>query len=78
MLLAWTVFMFLIGIGLMFSSAASTGDSINSPYESERNGAAGAFMLVGLCCPLGSYLLLAVPLGIAAIATLESNKPTGG
>lgn len=73
-LFAWTVFMLLVGFGLFLMAADIASDSIKSPYLSERRGSAGAFFLSGICCPLGVYFLLAIPLGIAAIATLESNK----
>lgn len=73
-LLAWTVFMCIVGFGLLLSASTTSKTSINSPIQAERDGAAVAVMLVGLCCPLGTFLLLAIPLGIAVIATFESKK----
>lgn len=72
-LLAWTAFMFLAGFGLMLSAASSTSDAMDSPFASRRSGAAGAFLFVGICCPLGVYSLLAIPVGIGAIATLKTD-----
>lgn len=71
-LFAWTCLMILLVAWLMFNAANSSG--INSPYASERANSAGLFMFAGLLCPMIFYLLLAVPLGIAAIATLETRK----
>lgn len=66
-LAGWTAFMLFIGFGTLVS-ASSRRD-----YYSDES--AGAAILVGMCCPIGAYLLIAIPLGIAAIATLESNRP---
>jgi hypothetical protein len=73
-LLGWTAFMLLVTLGLMVAFAGSTESQRHSPYESERSGAAGAFVLGGLCCPIGIYLLLAIPQGLSAVATLESRR----
>lgn len=74
-LLGWTGFMFFVALGLMLSAAITPQREY--PWESEQveqDRKAGAFALGGVCCPLGTYLLLGIPLGIAAIATLESGK----
>ncbi|RMD59208.1 hypothetical protein D6833_11780 [Candidatus Parcubacteria bacterium] len=57
-LLAWTVFMFFISAGLM----AVYSDEPTDP---------GVFAFGGICCPIALYCLIAIPLAIAAIATLE-------
>jgi DNA-directed RNA polymerase subunit RPC12/RpoP len=67
-LAGWTAFMALVTLGLMMLSASSVSQRIPT------NADAGAFALVGICCPVGIYLLIAIPLGIAAIATLEKHR----
>lgn len=65
-LLGWTCFMACIGV-VMFISAA-----VGSAGKSDDQ-QVGAFA-AGICCPLGGYLLVAIPIGIAAVATLEKGK----
>jgi DNA-directed RNA polymerase subunit RPC12/RpoP len=75
-LAGWTAFMALVTLGLMLFSASSASQTSGYPYNpyhsAEAN--AGAFALLGICCPVGTYLLIAIPLGIAAIATLERHR----
>lgn len=65
-LLAWTIFMGLITLGLMVSTLPERGSRASDAEV-------GAWSFVGLCCPCATYLLIALPLGIAALATLQSN-----
>lgn len=61
LLLAWTCFSFLLWIGMAISVAGKDNDV-----------AANAIAL-GSCCGCGGYMLIAIPLGCFAIATLETS-----
>ena len=75
-LAGWTAFMALVTLGLMLLSASSASQTSGYPYYPYHStqADAGAFALVGICCPVGTYLLIAIPLAIAAIATLERHR----
>jgi hypothetical protein len=71
-LAGWTAFMLCAGLGIF---AVYLMDArLQSQWEGDRQAVAMGFMLLGVCCPMGIYLLLAIPLGIAAIASLECNS----
>ena len=71
-LLAWTILMIVV---LCYSTSGTrqrTQKQIDageiSPEEAESQ------MNFNICCPFGLWVLLAVPFGIAAIATLPRTK----
>jgi hypothetical protein len=66
--LGWTAFAVLSTCGLNFA-LVKPGHQMREEREAE----ASSIMLAS-CCGCGGYLLFAVPLGIAAIATLETRK----
>lgn len=68
LLLGWTAFASLLAFGWMLSIA---GKQPRTRYEEDAQNVAVAS---SLCCSLGGYCLFAVPLGIAAIATLEMKS----
>ena len=67
-LLGWTAFMAFVSLSLLMSSL---------PHENDEAEIA-AWGAVGLCCPIGTWLLLSVPLGILAIACLRSEDGDTG
>jgi len=68
--------MVLVGLGLMMVAMPSESErELAKRGISEGEGAVAAWGFFGLCCPIGTWLLIALPLGFAAIATLESRKP---
>lgn len=68
----WTACMIFVGLGLLFLYAGNP--KATSSYEPDRTANAGAFLTMGICCPLGMWLLLAVPLGFGALMTLGRDK----
>ena len=68
LLLAWTVCALLGSCGLLFSTLAQKP---RTRQDEDAQVIASGF---GLMCSCGVYSLLAIPLGIAAIATLERDK----
>jgi hypothetical protein len=71
-LVAWTVFCVIVGMGMLLASAPPPNDPLMILPE-ERQAAAGAFVLTGLCCPLGTWALIAIPLAFAIVATWRSR-----
>ncbi len=65
-LAGWTAFMLFVGFGMMVVSVPKG----RNPSDQ----ATMDFTFAGLCCPIGMWLLFAVPLGIAALATLNKAK----
>jgi hypothetical protein len=75
-LVGWTA---MIGCWVLFMTFASVqAPRHNSPYyyvdRQERTEAEATAMLGSWCCLGGVWCLLAVPLGIAAVATYEGNR----
>lgn len=70
--LGWTACMGLFALSVMVSAASDP--DMRSDYEPHRRTAATAFLVSGICCPLSGYALVAIPLGIAAVATLEAGR----
>lgn len=68
LLLGWTVFASLATLGLLMTSLMQT------PKTREDENAQAAAVGMFSCCSCGGYCLVAIPLGIAAIATLETRK----
>lgn len=68
LLLGWTACVFLATIGLLVSTLAK-----NPRNRIEEDAQAIAFGTMS-CCSLSGYCLVAIPLAIAAIATLEARK----
>lgn len=68
LLLGWTAFMFLATSGLLFSASAKQPET-----RREQDAQATALGMLS-CCSCGGYFLVAFPLGVAVIATLESRK----
>jgi hypothetical protein len=68
LLLGWTAFVFLGTCGVLFASVAAEPEN-----RRDESALAGAVAMLS-CCSCGGYFLVAFPLGIAAIATLESRK----
>ena len=64
--LGWTAFMIFISLAFLVSSI---------PVEDNNEAEMAAVTSMVCCCPIAFWLLLAVPLGIAAIATLGRTKP---
>lgn len=74
-LLGWTAFMLFVGLGLMIATLPTTQEQRLAEWGAPQGeGAVLGWGLWGLCCPIGTWLLLALPLGIAAIATIGSYK----
>jgi len=71
LLLGWTAFVGLAALALILQFATATSKPVT---KEEQEAAAIAAFYCGMLCPLAVYLLLAIPLGIAAIATLESGR----
>ncbi len=67
-LLAWTVFWVILAMFIILSSSSAT----SGRHRDESDTAA---LGIALMCPLSMWALLAIPLGIAAIATLKERKP---
>jgi len=65
--LAWTLFMGLIALGLMMASLPDRGSRASDAEI-------GAWGFMGICCPCATWILVALPFGIAALATLESGR----
>ena len=60
-LLAWTAFMFFAGIVLLMS-ATEGGSNV------DETGTA-----IGCCCPLATWLLIAIPLAIGAFVNIKEG-----
>jgi hypothetical protein len=72
-LLTWTVFCFIITMGLMMASAPDQSDPMWVLPE-HRRAELGAWGFVGLCCPFGTWALIAIPLGFAIVATWGNRQ----
>jgi hypothetical protein len=66
--LGWTIFATFIGFALVLPTI------LKEPHTQSAQDAQAIAFGSGLCCSIGFYALLAVPLGIAAIATLETRR----
>lgn len=67
-LFGWTAFMILVSLGLVMTTL------MERPRDRiEQDAQAAAFGTMS-CCSCGGYCLFAIPLAIAAIATLETRK----
>jgi len=69
-LAAWTGFLAFGYLGLMVSM---TTDRSLHRYGTQD---VGNSLLMGLCCSIGTWFLVAFPLGIAAIATFQGKGRT--
>ena len=74
---AWTAFMLMFLVLMMLSAVQSSRESRSDDFGFRRRskGADGFALLVAMACPLAIYSLVAIPLGVGALATLESNPP---
>jgi uncharacterized membrane protein YdjX (TVP38/TMEM64 family) len=65
-LLTWTAFCALFGCVMLVGAFGAAADN---PGEEV------GILLTGMFCPASVYVLVALPLGIAAVATMENNPP---
>lgn len=81
LLLGWTAFVGLGTCGIVFNSIRERRDernvSPNWPRQPEDRTIQAEGLMWGMCCSCGVYLLIALPLGIAAIATLNEGWARG-
>ena len=76
LLAAWTAFMLMVLCLFMLSAVQAARESRDDNFGFRRRseGADGFALLVAIACPMSVYALVAIPLGVGALATLESNK----
>jgi hypothetical protein len=65
-LATWTLLMLMVGIWIFFASLPPPGPSTEEEI--------GGWVLVGICFPLGVYLIIALPLLCFAIFTYGKSK----
>ena len=74
-LLGWTAFMFLVGVGMLLAVSPSREElELSKQGDSWARAGVLASSFWGLFCPAAVWALVAFPLGVAAISTLESRR----
>ena len=74
-LFAWTVLCVLISLYMIESAEPPTYDGVPLHYikDPDERAIAQIPQTMGVCCPLGTWFIFAVPLGIAAIGYFKKN-----
>jgi len=67
----WTALFGFLWLAMLVSSASGPRYYLN---PQENNAAIGEAATSGSCCLFGGWMMVALPCGIAAIATYEANK----